>query len=62
MWTLKDLSEFTTYQRTSIFRLMRESDFPKGILLSARRRVWDPEEVKSWIASNKTDVVNTNTK
>jgi len=52
MWKLNDVISYTTFQRTSIFRLMKTGEFPQGILLSPRRRVWDPAVIKAWVASN----------
>jgi prophage regulatory protein len=38
--------------RTTVWRLMREGDFPKPIPISRGRVAWVEEEISAWIASH----------
>ena len=48
---LHDVIEQTGLGRTSIYKFMKESDFPKSVLLGGRSVAWVEEEVQEWILS-----------
>ena len=46
---ISDVKERTGLSRTSVYRLMREKDFPQSIPLGEQMVAWIEQEVEQWI-------------
>ena len=47
---LKQVKEYTSLSKSSIYRLMDEGDFPRQVPLGARKVVWVKTQVEDWCA------------
>ena len=41
--------------RSSIYKLIRLSDFPKPIAITKRKNLWDEEEIDQWIENRLSE-------
>jgi predicted DNA-binding transcriptional regulator AlpA len=48
MLSEKQVLELVPISRTTLFRLMRAGKFPKGVYVSANRRIWFERDVVAW--------------
>ncbi len=37
--------EMTTLSKATIYRMIKEGEFPKGVMISKKRRVWKKQDV-----------------
>jgi prophage regulatory protein len=44
----RQVLELVPISRTTLFRLMRAGKFPKGVYVSANRRIWFERDVVAW--------------
>ena len=44
------VSEITTFSRATIARKVEAGEFPKPIIISARRKAWPEEAIQKWMA------------
>lgn len=51
---MPSVSEMTGLSRSSIYRLVQESDFPKPISIGARAVGWPEKSIAEWLASRET--------
>ncbi|MFK0570701.1 helix-turn-helix transcriptional regulator [Endozoicomonas sp.] len=56
---LPEVSHLTTYSRSTIYRLVSEGVFPKGVKLSPRAIVWKLSDVHSWMIDKEQQAANT---
>lgn len=47
--TIQKVEDKLSLSRSTIHKLIRESDFPAGFLITKRRRVWEEGEVDAWL-------------
>jgi len=45
----RDVLHFTSLSQSSLYRLMKESRFPRPVRISPRCVAWKSEEVEDWI-------------
>jgi len=50
---LPKVMEHSTFAKSTIYKLIKEGKFPKPFHISARRTVWDEQEVMDYIAACK---------
>lgn len=48
LMTVSEVSKFTTYSRTQLFKLRSEGSFPKPVTLGVKRIAFVREEVEQW--------------
>jgi prophage regulatory protein len=48
MLSERQLLELVSISRTTLFRLMKAGKFPKGVYVSANRRIWFERDVITW--------------
>jgi predicted DNA-binding transcriptional regulator AlpA len=48
----RDLMEIMNVSRATLWRLLRNQDFPKPVILMGCKR-WRTEDVESWLESSK---------
>ncbi|HBN9846903.1 TPA: AlpA family transcriptional regulator [Pseudomonas aeruginosa] len=48
---LPQVIDVTGYKRTSIYRMMKNSTFPKSHRIGARAVGWDSAEILDWVKS-----------
>ena len=41
--------------RTTLYRWIKERDFPRGILLGPNTRAWPEDEVDAWLAARAAE-------
>ena len=46
---LAKVMEITSLSNATIYRLMKQGDFPKQIKLSQRSVIWDMNEIDNWL-------------
>lgn len=51
--TRKQVEDRTTLSRSSIYRLMREADFPSPLRVGVRAVRWRSEDIEAWMASRE---------
>ena len=51
IYRIKDVCGLTGLKPTTIYKLIRENSFPKGIHLTARSTGWPSTLVEDWISS-----------
>lgn len=49
----KKVMEITTYSRTTLWRKVKNGEFPAPISLSSTKRAWLPEEIEDWKQKSK---------
>ncbi|WP_010322919.1 helix-turn-helix transcriptional regulator [Marinobacterium stanieri] len=47
--TRKEVEQLTSMSRTSIYRMMGKSEFPKQVRLSPSRVGWLAEDIDNWL-------------
>ena len=53
VWNLKKVLLETTLSKSTIYRLLKEKQFPEKVKISKRRIGWRPAEVAAWIAARQ---------
>jgi prophage regulatory protein len=48
---IDDVSKLTGLSKSSIYKQIRQNQFPKSIKLTARATGWDSREVEKWITN-----------
>ena len=48
---IDDVSNLTGLSKSSIYKQVRQNQFPKSIKLTARATGWDSREVEKWITN-----------
>lgn len=51
MLTAKDLQEFFSVSKSTVYQLTRRSDFPQGVRFGETRR-WPLSQVSTWLEKN----------
>jgi predicted DNA-binding transcriptional regulator AlpA len=51
--TIKEVEELTCLTRDRILKLMLEEGFPGPVVVSRRRLVWCPSQVREWIETRR---------
>lgn len=54
MWTIKQLVEYTTLSKATVYRMIKLGRLPKGVRVGIRRTAWDPEAVKTALNNSQT--------
>ncbi len=47
---LPEVEKITALKKSTIYRLISESKFPRGVCIAARTRRWPASQVQSWIS------------
>jgi len=55
LMTVAEVSRFTTYSRTQIFKLRSEGKFPKPVSLGEKRIAFVRDEVEQWYQAKLAD-------
>lgn len=55
MLRLNEVEHLTGLRKSSLYRLIQESKFPRGIRLSARATAWSLNAVSAWIEARKAE-------
>jgi prophage regulatory protein len=53
--SLSDVSGLTSLGKTTIYVLIRAGNFPKNVLVSARRVAWKASDIQSWISQKRVN-------
>ena len=48
---IDEVSKMTTLSKATIYRLIKQKQFPQGYIITSKRRVWKRDEVKRAIES-----------
>ncbi len=49
MYRIRQVCEITGLKPSTIYKLIRNKDFPKGIRLTKRSTAWSSEAVDNWL-------------
>ena len=49
----REVEEMTDLSKTTIYRLMRQSDFPEPLKMGARAVRWNKDEIEDWVAKRE---------
>jgi len=52
----RDMMDFMKISRSTLWRIMRQKDFPKPVVLMGLKR-WRREEVETWLRSRQDEAV-----
>lgn len=52
---LPEVEHLTALKKSSLYRLIQEGKFPRGIRLSARATAWSEKQVCDWVEERKND-------
>jgi len=55
---IHEVSAFTTWSRATIWRRVKDGDFPRPHILGPQKRGWDVDEVAAWKASRQPTATN----
>jgi prophage regulatory protein len=47
---LPEVEKITALRKSTIYRLIQEERFPKGVCVAARSRRWPASQIEAWIA------------
>ena len=47
--TMSKVEDKTGLTKSSIYRLLKEDDFPKGFRITKRRRFWKEGDIEDWL-------------
>ena len=50
----RDMMEFMQISRSTLWRIMRQEDFPKPVVLMGLKR-WRREEIETWLRSRQDE-------
>ncbi len=51
---LEQVETKTTLCKSTIYKLMKNGEFPKNFTVSGKRKAWDEKEVEDWMMSKIT--------
>lgn len=49
--SLKEVERLTSLKKSTLYNMMSNGSFPRGVALTPRRRGWVDSEVQAWIGS-----------
>lgn len=52
---LSGVEHLTGLKKSTLYRLIQEGKFPRGIRLSARATAWSENEVCAWVEARKAE-------
>lgn len=52
----RDMMDFMKISRSTLWRIMRQEDFPKPVILMGLKR-WRREDIETWLRSRQDEVV-----